>query len=150
LHARGFVNVSKLLLKDARCDATGALHGAAQSGQTFILEMLLATGAEPAIDNNRAIHAAVRLGRIRVVDRLLCDPRVYSTVDFSSATSIVSHIGMIRGRSMQVLCALQDLALPALISLEIIDALFENEIRMWAKWQLITAVKHFHDRRGKS
>jgi hypothetical protein len=24
----------------------------------------------------------------------------------------------------------------------------ENSIRMWAKWELITAVKHFRDRRG--
>jgi hypothetical protein len=24
----------------------------------------------------------------------------------------------------------------------------ENSIRMWAKWELITAVKHFRDRRS--
>jgi len=44
---------------------------------------------------------------------------------------------------------LQDLGLPALVTLEIVDqSMPDNEIRMWAKWELITAAKHFHERRG--
>ncbi len=55
-----------------------------------------------------------------------------------------THIGMIRERATEICIGLQDLALPALITLEIIDeAVHENSIRMWAKWELITAVKHF-------
>jgi hypothetical protein len=33
------------------------------------------------------------------------------------------------------------------VTLQIVDeAVHENEIRMWAKWELITAVKHYRDR----
>ena len=38
---------------------------------------------------------------------------------------------------------------PALVTLEIIDALLPNAVRMAAKWELITAAKHFHERRAR-
>jgi Leucine-rich repeat (LRR) protein len=58
-----------------------------------------------------------------------------------------THIGMIRERATEICIALQDLELPAFVTLQIIDeAVHENSIRMWAKWELITAVKHFRDR----
>ncbi len=60
-----------------------------------------------------------------------------------------THIGMIRERATEICIGLQDLELPAFVTLTIIDeAVHENAIRMWAKWELITAVKHFHQRRG--
>ncbi len=60
-----------------------------------------------------------------------------------------THIGMIRERATEICVALQDLELPAFVTLTIIDeAVHENSIRMWAKWELITAVKHFRQRRG--
>jgi hypothetical protein len=60
-----------------------------------------------------------------------------------------THIGMIRVRATEICIGLQDLELPAFVTLQIIDeAVHENEIRMWAKWELITAVKHFRQRRG--
>ncbi len=60
-----------------------------------------------------------------------------------------THIGMIRERATEICISLQDLGLPAFVTLTIIDeAVHENEIRMWAKWELITAVKHFRQRRG--
>jgi hypothetical protein len=60
-----------------------------------------------------------------------------------------THIGMIRERATEICVALQDLELPAFVTLTIIDAaVHENSIRMWAKWELITAVKHFRDRRA--
>jgi hypothetical protein len=62
--------------------------------------------------------------------------------------AVTTHIGMIRERATEICIGLQDLELPALITLEIIDeAVHENAIRMWAKWELITAVKHFLSRR---
>jgi hypothetical protein len=62
-----------------------------------------------------------------------------------------THIGMIRERATKICIGLQDLELPAFVTLQIIDeAVLENSIRMWAKWELITAVKHFRDRRAKS
>ncbi len=60
-----------------------------------------------------------------------------------------THIGMIRERATEICVALQDLELPAFVTLHIVDeAVHENSIRMWAKWELITAVKHFRQRRG--
>jgi hypothetical protein len=57
--------------------------------------------------------------------------------------SITTHLGMVRRRATTICVALQDLELPALVTMEIIDAVCDNDIRLWAKWQLITAVKHF-------
>ncbi len=58
-----------------------------------------------------------------------------------------THIGMIRERATEICIGLQDLELPAFVTLAIVDeAVHENSIRMWAKWELITAVKHFHQR----
>jgi hypothetical protein len=62
----------------------------------------------------------------------------------------MTHIGTIRGRATEICIGLQDLELPAFVTLQIIDeAVHENSIRMWAKWELITAVKHYRDRRGE-
>jgi hypothetical protein len=62
-----------------------------------------------------------------------------------------THIGMIRERATEICIGLQDLGLPAFVTLTIVDeAVHENSIRMWAKWELITAVKHFRDRRVRS
>jgi hypothetical protein len=62
-----------------------------------------------------------------------------------------THIGFIRVRATEICVGLQSLGLPAFVTLHIIDeAVHENEIRMWAKWELITAVKHFRDRRAHS
>jgi hypothetical protein len=62
-----------------------------------------------------------------------------------------THIGMIRERAAEICIGLQDLELPAFVTLQIVDeAVHENSIRMWAKWELITAVKHFRARRARS
>ena len=60
-----------------------------------------------------------------------------------------THIGMIRERATEICIGLQDLGLPAFVTLQIVDeAVHENSIRMWAKWELITAIKHLRQRRG--
>jgi hypothetical protein len=60
-----------------------------------------------------------------------------------------THIGFIRERATEICIGLQDLELPAFVTLTILDeAVHENSIRMWAKWELITAVKHFRERRA--
>jgi hypothetical protein len=62
-----------------------------------------------------------------------------------------THIGTIRERATEICIGLQSLELPAFVTLQIIDeAVHENSIRMWAKWELITAVKHFRDRRARA
>ena len=55
---------------------------------------------------------------------------------------------MIGERATDVCIAMQQLDLPALLTLMIIDELLPNSIRMWAKWELITAVKHYQQRRA--
>jgi hypothetical protein len=68
--------------------------------------------------------------------------------DIIAATT---HIGFIRERATEICIGLQDLELPAFVTLLIVDeAVHENSIRMWAKWELITAVKHFRDRASES
>jgi hypothetical protein len=60
-----------------------------------------------------------------------------------------TYIGMIRKRATEICIGLQSLELPAFVTLTIVDeAVHENSIRMWAKWELITAVKHYRDRRS--
>jgi serine/threonine protein kinase len=59
-----------------------------------------------------------------------------------------AHLGSIRVRATEICIALQDLGLPALVTLKIINAALPNAIRMAAKWDLIVAVKHYHDRRA--
>ncbi|MBT9559286.1 MAG: hypothetical protein IV100_24845, partial [Myxococcales bacterium] len=58
---------------------------------------------------------------------------------FAATTALV----MIREPAFPLLIGLQDLSLPALVTLEIIDAAFPNSIPMHLKWKIITAVKHF-------
>ncbi len=61
-----------------------------------------------------------------------------------------THIGAIRERATEICIGLQDLDLPAFVTLQIVDsAVHENSIRMWAKWELITTVKHFCVRRSR-
>jgi hypothetical protein len=62
-----------------------------------------------------------------------------------------TDIGMIRERATEICIGLQDLELPAFVTLTIIDeAVHENSIRMWAKWELVTAVKHYRDRQERA
>ncbi len=55
---------------------------------------------------------------------------------------------MMREAAFTALLGLADLDLPALLSVEILDALFPNSIPMHKKWDLVVAVKHWHQRRG--
>ena len=54
----------------------------------------------------------------------------------------------IRAHATDVLIGLADLDLPALLSVDILDALFPNSIPLHKKWDLVVAVKHWHQRRG--
>ena len=55
---------------------------------------------------------------------------------------------MIRDPAIVILTALQPLFIPALLLVEILDEAFPNSIPMHKKWDLVVAVKHFHQRRG--
>jgi Leucine-rich repeat (LRR) protein len=64
----------------------------------------------------------------------------------SDVFALTTHVGMIRRRATEICIGLQDLNLPALLTLLIIDELLPNSIRMWAKWELITTIKHLRER----
>lgn len=60
-----------------------------------------------------------------------------------------TRIATIAHRATEICIALQELGLPAYVTYILFEEYFPpNSIRMWAKWELITAVKHFHDRRS--
>ncbi len=63
---------------------------------------------------------------------------------FAATTSLL----MIREHATDVLIGLADLDLPALQLVEILDELFPNSIPLHKKWDLVVAVKHWHQRHG--
>ncbi len=71
-----------------------------------------------------------------------CSSRLKLPEIFAATTA------MIRSEATTLAIGLQDLSLSALVTLEIVDAAFPNAIPMHKKWCLITAVKHFHQRRA--
>jgi hypothetical protein len=149
----GHLAVVELLLRDPRVDPSAADNVAISQASVMcslgVVENLI---LEEGIVCEDVTEAARRFiaehGHIAVVNRLLQEKRVYATAALNA--DLVTHIGMIRGRSTEVCVALQDLGLPALLTLGILDELISNSIRMAAKWNLIVAVKHFHDRRKRS
>jgi surface antigen len=146
----GHLAIVEQLLQDKRVDPSArnnlAVRLAAKNGHLAVVERLLQDArVDPTADDNCAVRWAAENDRLAVVNQLFQDPRVYSTINLEADQ--IKHIGMIRSRSTEVCNALQDLGLPALLTVGILDELFPNEIRMWAKWELVTAVKHFHQRR---
>ncbi len=63
---------------------------------------------------------------------------------FDEIFAATRQLSMIRARATAICVALQELELPALVTLEIIDAAMPNSIKMASKWDLIVAVKHFN------
>jgi hypothetical protein len=63
-------------------------------------------------------------------------------LDKLTDTGIFNQMYVIRDRAATICIAMQDLELPALITLEVLDAAFPNDIPMHKKWQLVTAIKH--------
>jgi hypothetical protein len=75
--------------------------------------------------------------------------RVLSRDSLCKIIVVATHIRVIRDRATEICVGLQDLELPVLVTLAIVDeSVHENSIRMWAKWELITTVKHYRERRG--
>lgn len=145
----GHVEIVERLLADERVDPTArdseAICAAAEKGRTKVVERLLQDErVDPTANDNYAVRAAIGAGTAYypVVDRLLADARVLGTIG-EDLFARVTCIGMVRLRFTAVCVGLQDLELPALVTLEILDALLPNNIRMAAKWDLIVAVKHW-------
>ena len=149
---RGDLLLVEQLLQDAGIEASArqneAICWAAMSGHLAVVERLLQDKrVDPAACNNDAIRKAIALDRCATVDRLYQDVRVYAVLSQSSSSQVsFPHLSMFKSRMLQVCIALQSLDLPALLTLKIIDKLILNTVTMYAKWKLITTVKHFHQR----
>jgi Leucine-rich repeat (LRR) protein len=135
----------------------GQLASASTSQRTSvsICRDALLTDTDLQFDSNRLCWLPIELDRLPTTTEVFVgdNPLPLSFVDDENARArlvelfcVTTHIGMIRERASEVCFALQDLELPAPLTLEIIDELCPNNIRMWAKWELITMVKHFHQR----
>ena len=151
----GHSAVVERLLQDERvnpaADDNYVIRWAARKGHLAVFERLLQDKrVDPAADDNFAIHKAIARDQHATVDRLYQDVRVYAVWSQSSSQVLFPHLSMFKSRMLQVCIALQSVDLPALLLLKIIDRLIPNTVTMHAKWQLITTVKHFHQRYVKN
>jgi hypothetical protein len=148
----GHVDVVDYFLRHAMFDPSGdsnyAIGLAAQYGRLAVVERLLQDPrVDPAAEDNFAVRQAAQYGRIAVVDRLLEDDRV----DVAAAIqySRLEHRKRFecRERLTEICIALQDLALPAWVTVQILDAARPwSTLPLHKKWNLVCAVKHFHDK----
>jgi hypothetical protein len=153
LNVSGYVHLNSLMLFSTYCTTD---HSAA----LFESAPLAPDRAQPLVGNDHSSREIFISSSRRPSDLLFAvsqlhnNPLPLSFAEYENARprllelfSVTTHIGMIRDRATTVCFAMQDLELPAPLTLEILDALFPpNNIRMWAKWELITTIKHFHQR----
>jgi hypothetical protein len=149
---RGHLAVVERLLQDKRVDPSAddnyAVRLAAREGHLAVVERLLQDErVDPSADNNDAVRLAATINHLAVVDRLLEDDRV----DFAVAIrhSRPEHRKRLecRERLTEICVALQAMELPAWITVQILDAARPwSTLPLHSKWNLVCAVKHFHDK----
>jgi hypothetical protein len=102
---------------------------------------------DPSADNNLAVQWAAQYGQLAVVDRLLEDDRVDVAVAIQWSRPENRKRFECRERLTEICIALQDLALPAWVTVQILDAARPwSTLPLHSKWNLVCAVKHFHDK----
>jgi hypothetical protein len=85
-----------------------------------------------------------------VVDRLLEDDRVDVAVAIQSSLPEDRKHFECRERLTEICIGLQDLELPAWVTLQILDAARPwSTLPLHKEWDLVCAVKHFHQRQDK-
>jgi ankyrin repeat protein len=160
----GHVAVVDLLLQDVRVEPSAenncAVQWAAEQGHLAVVERLLREmRVDPSADNNSAIQRAAGHGHLAVVERLLQDPRVDPSAVDNRAVRAAARDGHLavrfsrpehlkrfecRERLTEICIALQDLALPAWVTVQILDAARPwSTLPLHSKWNLVCAVKHF-------
>jgi ankyrin repeat protein len=149
----GRLAIVERLLHDLRVDPSAndnyAVRSAAKNGHLAVVDRLLQDKrVDPSADDNDAVRLAAHFGHLAVVDRLLEDDRV--DVAVAIQCSRPEHLKRFecRERLTEICIALQDLALPAWITVQILDAARPwSTLPLHSKWNLVCAVKHFHDKR---
>jgi hypothetical protein len=148
----GHVAVVERLLQDERVDPSAnnneAVRVAASEGHLAVVERLLQDKrVDPSADDNYAVRWAADCGRLAVVDRLLEDDRVDAAVAIQYSRPKHLKRFECRERLTEICIALQDLALPAWITVQILDAARPwSTLPLHSKWSLVCAAKHYHDK----
>jgi ankyrin repeat protein len=150
-----FAVVESLIRADPSTADNEVLLAAVAQGHAKVVALLLllcGDHVDPSADGDRAVRIAAERGRIDIVELLLQDGRA------SVATAIECFLGAheyelikrleCRERMTEICIALEDLSLPAWITVQIVEmACPWSTVRLGLKWNLVCAVKHFHQRR---
>jgi ankyrin repeat protein len=148
----GHLAVVERLLQDPRVDPSPndnlAVQFAAVRGHVAVVERLLQDArVDPSAEDSYAVRWAAENGHFAVVDRLLEDDRVDVAVAIRCSRPENIKRFECRERLTEICVALQDLALPAWITVQILDAARPwSTLPLHSKWNLVCAVKHFRDK----
>jgi ankyrin repeat protein len=150
--ANGHLAVVERLLQDKRVDPSAdnnyAIRRAAERGRLAVVDRLLQDArVDPSARHDDAVRWAAENGHLAVVDRLLEDDRVDVAAAIQCSRPEDRKRFECRERLTEICIALQDLALPAWITVQILDAARPwSTLPLHSKWNLVCAVKHFHDK----
>jgi ankyrin repeat protein len=148
----GHIAVVDRLMQDMRVDPSAddnrAVLLAACYGHLAVVErLLLDVRVDPSANDNRAVQLAASRCRLAVVDRLLEDDRVDVAAAIHCSRFEHRKRFECRERLTEICIALQDLALPAWVTIKILKAARPwSTLPLHSKWSLVCAVKHFHDK----
>jgi hypothetical protein len=151
--ANGHVAVVERLLQEKLVDPSAynndAVGLAAQNGHLAVVERLLQDErVDPSGDNNHAVRWAAWNGFLAVVDRLLEDDRVDVAAAIRFSRPKDPKRFECRERLTEICIGLQDLELPAWVTVQILDAARPGStLPLHSKWNLVCAVKHYHDKK---
>jgi hypothetical protein len=151
----GHVDVVDYFLRHAMFDPSAddnyAIELAAECGHLAVVERLLQDKrVDPSAEDNYAVRWAAQNVHLAVVDRLLEDDRVDAAVAIQCLRPEHLKRFEYRERLTEICIALQDLALPAWVTVQILDAARPwSTLPLNSKWNLVCAVKHYHDKHPK-
>jgi hypothetical protein len=133
---------------DPSADDNWAVRFAAVYGHLAVVERLLQDKrVDPSAGDNHAVRLAAQCGHFAVVDRLLEDDRVDAAVAIQHSPPEHLERFECRERLTEICIALQAMELPAWITVQILDAARPwSTLPLHSKWNLVCAVKHFHDK----
>jgi ankyrin repeat protein len=146
----GHLAVVDRLLEDDRvnpsADDNYAVRLAAQNGHLVVVERLLQDPrVDPSARDSVAVLWASQNDHLSVVERLLQDDRVDVAVAIRFSRPEDRKRFECRERLTEICIALQDLELPAWVTVQILDAARPwSTLPLHSKWNLVCAVKHYH------
>lgn len=125
-----------------------ALVLAAERGHAAVVKRLMQDSRiDPSYNNNEAVRGAVRFRNRAVFDIFAEDSRVDVTAVLDASPVFCRQFFECRERFTEICIALQDLNLPAWVTVKILKACKPwSTLKLHQKWKLVCVVKHFHDR----